>query len=191
MPSTTEFLPVVGDRVVLRRLAPADLADFQRYRHDPDVGRYQGWKPWPDAEAAAFIEAMRIAAPFQRGQWLQIAIADRDTGRLVGDIGICLAEDGTQAELGFSLDRERQGRGLATEAVRLAIALLFARTGVVRVIGVTDARNLASIRVLERVGMRRLQSFDATFRGEPCVEHLYGVTRRLSAGPGKDGHRSS
>jgi len=181
----------MGDRVVLRRLAPSDLADFQRYRHDPEVGRYQGWKPWPDAEASAFIDAMSVVAPFPRGEWLQIAIADRDTGRLVGDIGICLAEDGTQAEVGFSLDRERQGHGLATEAVRLVIALLFAQTGVVRVIGVTDARNLASIRLLERVGMRRLQSFDSTFRGEPCVEHLYGVTRRPPFGPGKDGHRSS
>ena len=42
--------------MVLSRLAPADLADFQHYRHDDVVGRYQRWLPKTDAEATALLE---------------------------------------------------------------------------------------------------------------------------------------
>jgi RimJ/RimL family protein N-acetyltransferase len=54
---------------------------------------------------------------------------------------------------GFTLSRKSQGRGLATEAVRGAIYLIFERTPALRVHAVTDARNLPCIRLLERIGM--------------------------------------
>lgn len=53
------------DRTVLRRLAPADLADFQHYRHDEEVGRYQGWVPQTDAEATVLLKKYSEAKFFQ------------------------------------------------------------------------------------------------------------------------------
>ena len=131
----------------------------------------------PDPEAAAFLEQMRSAACFEPGTWLQLGIAERGTGALIGDIGVCVAPDGAQAEIGFTLSPKFRGRGLATEAVRAAIGLLFDHTGVARVVGVTDARNLPSVRLLERVGMHRTGTANATFRGEACVEHSFAITR--------------
>lgn len=190
-------LPRAGDRVVLRRLRRDDLRAFQAYRHDPEVGRYQGWSPQPDAEAAAFLGEMAGVAIFPAGDWAQLAIADRATGALIGDVGVCVAADGGSAEIGFTLARASQGRGLAAEAVGAAIRLVFDRTEVARVVAVTDARNGAAIRLLERLGMRRVASAPATFRGEPCVEHTYVAPRpeadeappstlgRLAGGPGR------
>jgi ribosomal-protein-alanine N-acetyltransferase len=173
----TLALPLTGDRVVLRRFAATDLQDFQRYRHDPQVGRYQGWTPMDDVEAQRFIETMATAPLFVRGEWTQVAIAERETGGLVGDIGLHLNVDGTEAEIGFSMDPAAQGRGLATEAVRMALAVLFASTDVARVVATTDARNVPSIRLLERLGMQRVQTVAAMFRGEPCTEHKYSIER--------------
>jgi RimJ/RimL family protein N-acetyltransferase len=170
--------PLAGERVAVRRFVPDDLEPFQRYRKDPVVGLFQGWRPMPDAEAASFIAAMRDAPAFQNGEWLQVAIVEQPRGHLVGDLGLHLSADGTAGEIGFSLDRTAQGRGLATEAVQLAIASFFAHTAVAHVIGVTDARNVASIRLLERIGMKRLKTQEAIFRGDPCVEHTYSVARR-------------
>jgi len=170
-------LPLTGDRVVLRRFLESDLQDFQRYRHDPQVGRYQGWKPMDDVEAQHFIETMATAPLFVRGEWIQLAIAERATGGLVGDIGLLLNADGTEAEIGFSMDPAAQGRGLATEAVRMALAMLFAGTDVARVVATTDARNTPSIRLLERLGMQRVHTMAAMFRGEPCIEHKYSIER--------------
>jgi RimJ/RimL family protein N-acetyltransferase len=73
--------------------------------------------------------------------------------------------------------RASQGQGLATEAVRLAIALLFDVTPVARIIGYVDTRNLPSIRLLERLDMHRTDVIDAVFRGEPCQEAVYALSR--------------
>jgi RimJ/RimL family protein N-acetyltransferase len=60
-----------------------------------------------------------------------------------------------QAEIGFTLACEHQGKGYATEAVDCLLDYVFGKLGKHRVIAITDARNLAASRVLERVGMRR------------------------------------
>lgn len=175
--ATHDPLPRQSGGVVLRRLAVTDLAAFQAYRHDPEVGRYQGWSPVPDSEAAAFLTEMSVAPLLQPGQWSQIAIAGSGDGRLIGDIGLFIAADGSYAEIGYTLCRQAQGQGLATLAVREAIRLVFDRTTVERVIAVTDDRNGPSIRLLERVGMRRIGSTEAVFRGEACLEHTYALAR--------------
>lgn len=170
-------LPRFAGGAVLRRLSPADLAAFQAYRHDPVLGQYQGWSATSDAEASAFLIEMSLAPLFQPGEWCQIGIADAQTLDLIGDIGLFLADDGRQVEIGFTLAPQAQGRGLGTAAVREAINLVFERTEVERVIGITDARNSRSIRLLERVGMHWIETNNALFRGEPCVEHTYAILR--------------
>ena len=130
-----------------------------------------------DEEATAFLREMNTAPLFNPGNWAQIAIADPNTQRLIGDIGVFLDQDSRYGEVGFTVARHAQDRGVATAAVREAIKLIFATTKVDRVIGVTDARNSASIRLLERVGMRRTDTTNAVYRGEPCVEYVYAVLR--------------
>lgn len=175
------MLPRVLDRVVLRRLQTADLADFQAYRHDPALGVYQGWEATSDAQALAFLRDVETSPLLRPGAWSQIAIADRHSLRLLGDIGLFVDEAQRHAEIGFTLARAHQGRGLATEAVRAAIDLVFEHTGVGQIQGVTDIRNGASIRLLERVGLRLASTSPAVFRGEPCTEHTFVLDRRMGA----------
>lgn len=170
-------LPRAGEGVLLRRLGVGDLAVFQAYRGDAELGRYQGWSPMSAAKAAAFLDEMSAAPLFRPGEWAQIGIAEPSGSRLLGDIGLFLAEDGREAEIGFTLARAAQGRGLATAAVREALRLVFESVPVLRVVGITDARNLASIRLLERVGMARRDTREAVFREETCIEHVYVAQR--------------
>ena len=176
-------LPRTASRVVLRRLRVDDLADFQAYRSDEAVGLYQGWTPMPDTEAAAFLEKMADATFFQPGEWFQFGIADPKTDTLIGDIGICVSSSPSQAEIGFSLRAPSQGLGLGAEAVSEAIAFVFDQTAVQKVIAITDARNLACVRMLERLGLRRDSESKAMFLGEPCVEYTY-TAQRPSDAPG-------
>jgi len=164
--------------VTLRRLAASDLADFQAYRNDPEVGRWQGWTPKPDEEALAFLNEMAVVPLFQPGQWTQLGIADVLTGQLLGDLGIHVSDDGREAEFGFSLARAAQGRGIASAAVRAAIVQVFQQTAVERIHAQTDARNAACIRLLERLGARLLERINTEFRGEPCVEFRYELALR-------------
>jgi aminoglycoside 6'-N-acetyltransferase len=174
-------LPRSAGPALLRRLRESDLTRFHSYRSDPAVGRFQGWSPMTPPEALAFIDEMANAELFVSGQWAQVAIAQAPTDELVGDIGLCVAEDGQSAEVGFTLHPAARGLGLATAAVQEAIRLLWERTGVDRIIGVTDTRNAASMRVLERVGMRRIESRETVFKGEPCTEWVYAIERRATA----------
>ena len=173
----SEPLPIQTERVVIRRLSPGDLPAFQGYRHDAEVGRYQGWKPQSDPEALAFLQAMASTALFLPGKWVQLGIADGQTDLLIGDLGLFVSADGHSAAIGFTLGSQAQGRGLGTEAVREAIRLLFQHTAVASIEGITDARNAPSIRLLERIGMRKAATLPAVFNGEPCLEHTYVLSR--------------
>ena len=133
------------------------------------------------SEATAFLSDMSTAAFGQDGAWFQIGIAERSTDRLIGDLGVCLRRgEDRYAEIGFTLAADSQGQGLASEAVREALALLFEQTDIARVIAITDTRNDASIRLLQRVGMTLTETVSAVFRGEPCEEHVF-VLRRPEA----------
>ena len=170
-------LPRSAGNVVLRRLEPADLRVFQAYRQDGELGRYQGWVPTPDADALEFLGHMNRAELLLPGVWCQIGIADSRTLDLIGDIGLILATDSSQAEIGFTLRRQSHGIGLTPAAVKEAIALVFERTSAKAVIGITDERNTPSVRLLERVGMRKVETRDTTFRGEPCTELVYAIQK--------------
>jgi [ribosomal protein S5]-alanine N-acetyltransferase len=161
--------------VTLRRLRPDDLDSFQAYRGDPQVGRYQGWEPMTDAEARAMIAEMATAPCPTLGDWLQIAIADAETDVLLGDIGLHVSGSGEEAELGITLARQAQGRGLAEEAARALIAGLESDTVVRRLVGITDVRNGPSARLLERLGMTLEAEQETTFRGEPCREWRFAL----------------
>jgi RimJ/RimL family protein N-acetyltransferase len=176
--SGADPLPRFTNEVALRRLAPSDLAVFQAYRKDPVLAQYQDWTSKSDVEASAFLAEMSAVTLLQPGVWSQIGIADPGNLALMGDIGVRLARDGRQAEIGFTLRRESQGRGIGTAAVREAIKLVFERTNAGRVLGIADARNHQSIRLLRRVGMHLAESRAAMFREQPCVEHIYVIPRK-------------
>jgi RimJ/RimL family protein N-acetyltransferase len=164
------LLPAGDGVVTLRRLRVADLPLFQGYRHDPKVARFQGWTPLDDDGARAFLADVASAPLLQRGHWSQVAVTRTADDTLCGDLGLFVSDDAAQAEIGFTLAREHQGQGLATRAVRLALALLFGRTPVAQVVAITDARNAPSIALLERLGFALASSTDTVFRGEPCTE---------------------
>ena len=129
-------------------------------------------------KALAFLAQMKDAPLFTPGEWVQLGIADSKTGLLIGDIGLCLSQDGFSGTVGFTLSPSAQGRGIATAAVRHALKLFFDVTPTLRQVqGVTDSRNAASIRLLERIGFRRHETRSAVFRGEECVEEAYLLQR--------------
>lgn len=177
MTGVESSLPHRSSRLHLRRLRLSDLSDFQAYRQDPQVGLYQGWQAQSDSEAQAFLQQMAEAPLLQPGVWCQLGMADAASDRLIGDIGICLAADAASVEIGFSLRASRQGQGLAAEGVGALISLLWAHTPAAEVRAITDARNLGSFRLLEHLDFARVDSQDAVFRGEACVEHHYRLLR--------------
>lgn len=180
MTSSPDPLPLHAGTAVVRRLAASDLERFQAYRHDPELARFQGWSAQSDADALAFLREMAAAPLLAPGQWTQLGIADPATSALIGDIGVFLAEDASFAEIGFTLARAAQGRGCASAAVDGTVAMLLRHSRAGQVVAVTDVRNLASIRLLERTGFTRGETRSAMYKGEACDEIVFTRGRRAA-----------
>ena len=173
------FSSLESERLVLRRFADADLESFLAYRNDPEVARYQSWDSYTEREATAMIEELKSQQPGTPGEWFQFAIESKQTGTLVGDCALKVEGDGRQAEVGFTLSREHQGKGYASEAVSRLLDYAFGDLGLHRVVAITDQENEPSFGLLERLGMRREGRFvrNAWFKGRWSSEYLYAVLK--------------
>ena len=145
---------LAGARVTLRPLTPADVDRIVSYRNHPDVARFQAWDSYPRDRAAALVSEMSASAPGTPGRWHQWGVEDNASGTLAGDFGLRTFEDGAQGEIGFTLAPDAQGRGLATEAAALVLALAFGDLGLHRVIACTDPANARAVALLGRLGFR-------------------------------------
>ncbi|HEX7732597.1 MAG TPA: GNAT family protein [Rhodanobacter sp.] len=150
-------------RLRLDALRHEDAAALFAYRADPAVSRYQGWRPVSPDEAARFIARQREVAFDTPGSWFQFAMRLRHGGDLVGDLGLHFVDADT-VEFGVTLSPAQQGRGLAAEAVRAALALVFGGLERHRAYASVDPRNLACVRLLERLGMRKEAHFRESWR---------------------------
>jgi RimJ/RimL family protein N-acetyltransferase len=149
----TRFCPLTTARLVLRDFEPSDVPAFVAYRNDPEVARYQAWSvPYPDDTGARFVAALADLEPGTPGAWYQLAITEPGAG-LVGDVGVHVrASDRSTCDIGYTLARSAWGRGYATEAVSRVVTWLVEDLGIGVVAAEFDERNLASARLLARLG---------------------------------------
>jgi RimJ/RimL family protein N-acetyltransferase len=150
-------LPIETERLRLRAYAPDDLEAVLGMFGREDVSRYLMWEPMGRDEIAALIERrMRQTSVEKHGEGLGLAVEERATGRFVGEVILrWLSQESRQGEIGWSLHPDAQGKGYATEAAREMLRLGFDDLGLHRIIAECDPRNDASIRLMERLGMRR------------------------------------
>ena len=142
-------------RLRLRMWSPDDVPAYARMVSDPEVMRHMGARMSAD-QAAAQIEGM--AEHWRTGGFSQWAAVDRQTGRLIGRIGLLRHRDwplgGDPVEIGWTLHRDWWGRGLATEGGRAAMECW--RTNLPdepQLISITTPANTRSRAVMERLGL--------------------------------------
>lgn len=182
----TREIFVTTQRLQIRRFRADDVPMLVAYRADPEIARYQGWTEFDEAQARAFVAELRAGEPGVPGVWYQFALALRSEEGLIGDIGlrVVAGEPGT-ADIGYTLARGHQGQGLATEAVRGVIAFAFAELGVRRIQATIDDRNLRSLALARRLGMREEAAVETVWRGEACVDRIFVLARTDEVGSRK------
>lgn len=172
--------PWATDRLTLRRSTLADADAYWVHRGRADVGEWLGWHPVDRADWDATYPSKMAAT-----------VAIELDGVVIGDLMIKVGDAyaqrevvaqarGAQAELGWTLNPDFQGKGYATEAVRAGIEICFAQLGLHRIEAGAFAANEPSWRLMERVGMRR-ESYsvkDALHRDHGWVDGvMYALLR--------------
>ena len=128
-----------------------------------------------DDETRRFLShANGVSVPFQAGHWTQIAIAEPGTDRLIGDMGLHQSKDGSTAELGVTISRSFQRQGHASAAMKLAINLARGTDGINRIICGADARNTASLAMIEKLGFIWTHDEPAQDGQTDCMYELPG-----------------
>ena len=174
--------PIETDRLTLRPFVEEDFDAIHAMRSDAEVARYLYGETLSQSEARSLL-AQKIAAPAWacEGDWLSVAAVERASGSTVGDVSLrWISERDRTAEIGFVFDPRHQGKGLATEAARALVDWAFTSAGFHRVIGRTEARNSASTRVLEKLGMRLEAHLveNEWVKGEWQSELVYAILER-------------
>jgi RimJ/RimL family protein N-acetyltransferase len=156
VPAVSPDWPLETPRLTLRPFVDEDFEALFAIRSDGEVARYLYQGPL-SADKTRDLLARKIAGTSWAGEgdWLGAAAVERESGVTVGDVALCwVSERDRTAEIGFTFDPRHQGKGFATEASRALLDWVFGIAGMHRVIGRTEARNTASARVLEKLGMR-------------------------------------
>ena len=172
--------PIRTSRLTLRLLADIDIDAVHAYQSDPEVTRYELFDPRSRDEVAEKIAKWSQATTLEHDDdYLQLAI-DLD-GRAIGELYFTIKRAKDQlGEIGWSPHPAFQGKGYATEAASAVLDLAFGTLELHRVMADLDPRNAASIRLCERLGMRREALFveDLWFKGEWGGTAIYAILDR-------------
>ena len=145
------------ERLLLRPFQADDFDALLAIHSRPDVARYLYWEPRTEEEVRSVLEK-KINGRTMRseGDSLSYAVVLKATGRVIGDVSVLWQSvQHETGEIGFAFHPDHQGLGYATEAAEAVLRFAFEELKLHRVIGRLEARNAASARVLEKLGMRR------------------------------------
>jgi RimJ/RimL family protein N-acetyltransferase/DNA-binding MarR family transcriptional regulator len=167
-------------RLRLRPFGDADADDLFVLHSNVRGLRYWDSPPWSEpARAGRFIAACRQMA--QAGTGVRLAVDRAPGGTFIGWCSLNRWNpDYRSASLGYCFDEAAWGHGYATEAARALLRWAFDTLDLNRVQAETDTRNVASARVLEKLGFVREGTLreDCVVNGEVSDSWVYGLVRR-------------
>jgi len=167
-------------RLWLRDAELADAPAIDGYAGDPEVVRYLVWGPnTPERTREVLQYRVREEQTAVGRRAFELMIVEKASGQVVGGVGLRVADsDALAADLGYVLTRAKWGQGIVTEACEKLLDVAFGWLGLHRVWASTDADNVASRRVLEKLGLRREAHFvqDQFVKGRYRDTLVYALT---------------
>lgn len=137
-------------RLWLRHFTLDDLEDLFHIYSNSEVMKYIGKGVRTRDETEAGLINMMQHWQHGFGMW---AVIHKDSGKLIGRCGLCFLERTLEIELGYTLDKPYWNQGLATEASLASLKHGFENVGLNRIVAIARPENIASQRVMQKVGM--------------------------------------
>lgn len=177
--------PLIRPRLVLRPFRPTDVEDVHVFQSDPGVLPYIPWMLRSRAQTQQWLDKVSGSEVRHEGEHGIWAVERREDARVIGSVNLSwTSREHAQAEFGFVLATDAQGSGYAAEATSALLDVAFPALDLHRVHARVDARNEPSLRLLERLGLRREAHLVGRefFKGEWTDVVVYAVLREEWAG---------
>ena len=143
------------ERLILREFKDGDWASVHEYASDPEVVRFMDWGPNTEEETRNFIKRAISHQNEKPRRNFTLAIILKSENKLIGSCGIVVSDpDNRQGYIGYCLNRNFWGQGYATETARALLKFGFEKLNLHRIFATCDPKNVASARVLEKIGMK-------------------------------------
>ena len=175
--------PTRTDRLVLRTMTDDDVDDIHAYQSRADVCRYLPFEPRTRDEVAEKVAKYSTAVALSGdGDFWQLAIERAsDPGRVIGDLYFSIKSTANATgEIGWTLHPDFTGQGYMTEAATAILGIAFGSLQLHRVYAELDPRNVGSIALCKRLGMRQEAYFveDLWFKGAWGDSAIYAILDR-------------
>lgn len=142
------------ERVILRHMKVSDAKDMYEYARHPEVTRYLLWAPHESLEYTRNYLS-QIEDAYRRNEFHDFAVELKSNGKFIGTCGFADLDMGNfKGEIGYVLNPEYWGMGIACEAVNAILRLGFDRMGLNRIEARYMLGNDRSRRVMEKCGMQ-------------------------------------
>jgi len=146
------------ERLLLRELNTGDAVSFYELNLNANVIKYTGDAAFENVEATAlFLQNYKDYQENGYGRW---AVIDQSNGAFLGWCGLKYSKETHETDIGFRFFEHCWNKGYATESARACLDYGFKELGLKTIIGRAMEANIASIRVLEKLGLSYEKEFD-------------------------------
>ena len=166
-------------RLILRNFTSIDVDDFYEYMSLESTAKYEDFEPLTYSQCVTSVE--------RRSKLDNVfAVILKETGKMIGDVNFSEGDYEGTYEIGYDFNVRFWNKGYATEACILMINYIFDEIGARRIYALCNDDNFSSIKLLERIGMRREGhfiedvSFKRDFKGDLIYinSYLYALLKK-------------
>lgn len=157
------------NRLILRKMRMEDAEDIFEYASDPEVSQYTTWLPHQSiADSRHFLSF--IKKRYKNAEAIDWGIVHKADKKLIGTCGFSeWVRQHNRAEIGYVISKKYWGRGYMSEAVHALLEFGFRKLKLNRIEALCQVKNIASARVMEKVGMK----FEGILRQKMFVKGEY------------------
>ncbi|MBI1837065.1 MAG: GNAT family N-acetyltransferase [Flavobacteriia bacterium] len=146
------------NRLILREFNTQDASSFYKLNSNPEVLKYTGDSAFKTVlEAQEFIKNYQHYSKYEYGRW---AVLLKESNTFIGWCGLKYTPEKEEVDIGFRFFQEFWNCGFATEAAIACIDYGFQKYNISLIIGRAMKENKASVKVLEKIGLKFEREFD-------------------------------
>lgn len=150
-----KFPIIETERLILKEVTPEDANDMYKYLSDKDVVKHMGLEPY-ESPNDVLSEIRWYKSILEEGTGIRWGITQKNIGVVIGSCGFLnMHPKHYRAEIGFELNKEYWGQGIAGEALEAVIKYGYKHFEVERIEALIDPANLSSQKLVENQGFKR------------------------------------